>query len=136
MKLKFDQWLTRKAKLATDDQTPTMTDQSGAEDTDVNVIVKRYGVYGTMPQGTANPQYGQDLSEIPTDLATAIETVRGLEALKNKLPEGLKKLTIDQLMTYTPEAITRLAQPETKPEHKAETKPEQKQETKKEESKT
>lgn len=116
MKLNFEQWLTRKAKLATDDQTPTMTDQSGAEDTDVNVIVKRYGVYGTMAQGTAKPLYGQDFSELPNDLATAIETVRGLETLKDQLPDGLKNLTIEDLMTYTPEAITRLAQPEPKQE--------------------
>lgn len=120
--IKYDSYLLRKARLATKDETPSMADQSGAEDTDVNVIVKRYGVYGTMPQGKMQPQYGQDFSQLPDDLRSAIETVRSLDKLHNELPGGLKSLTIEELMTYTPEAITRIAQPEPKPE----TKPEEK----------
>jgi len=116
----YARYLERADELATDDLTPTMTDQSGAEDTDINVIVKRYGVYGTVPQGKTPPQFGQDFSQLPDDLRTAIETVRALDNLRSELPEGLQNLTLEDLLTYTPEAITRLAQPEPKPEPKPE----------------
>lgn len=109
--INYNRYRERAAQLATADETPTMTDQSGAEDTDINVIVKRYGVYGTFPQGKTQPLYGQDFSELPDDLRTAIETVRSLENLKSNLPEALQNLTVEELMTYTPEAINGLLKP-------------------------
>lgn len=37
---------------------PSLAVQSEAEDADINVIVKRFGLTGTMPQGARLPQYG------------------------------------------------------------------------------
>lgn len=103
-------------RCATTNDEPSMTDQSGADDTDINVIVKRYGVYGTMPQGAKRPKFGEDFSELPEDLAGFIQTARSIESLKGQLPATLAGLTIEDLLTYTPEAITRLAIPEQKTE--------------------
>lgn len=37
---------------------PSLAVQSEAEDADINVIVKRFGLTGTMPEGVRLPQYG------------------------------------------------------------------------------
>lgn len=124
--MNYSRYLARKISLATSDATPTMADQSGADDTDINVIVKRYGVYGTVPQGKAQPLYGQDFSELPDNLREAMDLVRGLGDLKKQLPEGLESLTLEELITYSPEAIANIVNPKPKPEEKPETKPEEK----------
>lgn len=38
--------------------TPSRTQQSQAEDTDINVIVKRFGITGQLPTGVRVPQFG------------------------------------------------------------------------------
>lgn len=102
---------------------PSEADQSGAEDTDINVIVKRYGVYGTIPQGSKIPRYGEDLSEIPTDLRDMIHTARTLETLRGQLPDALKSINIEDLITMDPKAISDILNP---PAKKSEEKGEQK----------
>lgn len=116
MKLNYAQWTKRAMMLATVNTEPSETDQTGAEDTDINVIVKRYGVYGTMPSGTKPPQFGQDMSEIPTDLRSLIETARSVERLRGELPPQFRNLSIEELISYTPETIAdMLKPPEQKP---------------------
>lgn len=122
MKLNYEQYRARARKLATknlDPETgevmPSMTDQSGAEDTDINVIVKRYGVYGTVPSGTKQPQFGQDTSDWPTDLAQAMEVARSLHTLRQNLPEPLQNMPDDELMSLTPEQIVNIIKPPEKP---------------------
>lgn len=48
--------------------------QSHAEDADINVIVKRFGLTGEMPQGLKAPMFG-DFSEV-TDYRTAIHAIQ------------------------------------------------------------
>lgn len=120
MKLNYEQYRARAHSLATLNVTedgevrPSETDQTGADDTDINVIVKRYGVYGTMPSGMKTPQYGNDLSEIPTDLRDIIESARMLEIYRGELPDALKAINVEDLITMDPAAIAAILNPPAK----------------------
>jgi len=86
----------RSDKYATTNTDPTMTDQSGAGDTDINLIVKRYGVYGTAPGSAHPPMYG-DFADIPTDLREKIELIRSIPELRKGLPPEMDALTLADL---------------------------------------
>lgn len=111
MKLNYEAYKKRANLVATVNTEPTMTDQSGVEDSDINVIVKRYGVYGTVPSGMKQPQFGQDTSDWPTDLAQAMEVARSLNTLRQNLPEQLRNMRDDELMALTPEQIVAIIKP-------------------------
>lgn len=113
--IKYATYRERANRLATVDNTPTMTDQAGSEDTDINVIVKRYGVYGTMPQGTKQARFGEDYSQLPDDLAGFIYTARSVERLRGELPFELANLTMEELVTYDTQQLAELlkAKPDT-----------------------
>lgn len=101
---------TNKAKAVFNNTEPSLTDQSQAKDTDINVIVKRYGVHGTAPGINGEPLYG-DFTNIPTDLRTMIETSRELENYRRKLPKQLAELPIEELIALTPEKLTSILTP-------------------------
>lgn len=111
MKLNYEQYKKRANLLATVNAEPSETDQSGADDTNINVIVKRYGVYGTTPSGMKPPTFGSDYTEIPTDLRDCIEAARMLEIYRGELPSALRALNIDDLLTMTPQAIADILAP-------------------------
>jgi len=111
VKINYKQYLERAEKLATVNTEPSETDQTGADDTDINVIVKRYGVYGTVPSGNKPPQFGQDTTEYPTELAEAIEIARSVKELRQGLPEKLRTMDNEELMLLTPEQIAGIINP-------------------------
>lgn len=67
---------------------PSLTVQSQAEDADLNVIVKRFGLTGQMPQDVRVPMYG-DFSEI-SDFRSAWEAVRAAEEEFMKVPAEVR----------------------------------------------
>lgn len=70
-----DSKLKRTADLGiTMNTEPDMTQQSDLPDTDINVIMKRYGATGQIPQVQETPNYG-DFS-IVSDYRSALEAVR------------------------------------------------------------
>ena len=101
---------------------PTMTDQSQAADTDVNLIVKRYAVSGTAPGTTARPMYG-DFTGLPKDLRGLIEQARQIETLRGELPKELQGLTVDDLVSMDASALKAYLTP-AKPANEPATKPE------------
>lgn len=92
------------------DKDPTLTDQSQANDTDINVIVKRYGIHAQAPGNPAQPMYG-DFSGLPTDLRGFIEVGRTLEENRQRLPEPLRDKPIEELFALTPEQLTAILTP-------------------------
>lgn len=56
------------------DHGPSMTVQAHAEDADINVLMRRYGITGKMPENVKIPTYG-DFSQV-MDYRSAIEAVR------------------------------------------------------------
>lgn len=93
-----------KAKAVFINTKPTKTDQSQAHDTDINVIVKRYGITGTAPGATHQPIY-EDFSELPRDLRSMIEESRSVARLRRQLPQPLREIPVAELVTMTPEQI-------------------------------
>lgn len=79
----------------------TETDQSQAEATDLNVIVKKFGVTGNVRALNAQPLFGQDTTEWPQDLRGVFETARKLHIKRSELPEQLRGLTMQELFSLT-----------------------------------
>jgi len=101
----------RSRKYATRDTSPTQTDQAGAHDTDINLIVKRYGVYGQAPGASQPPIYG-DFADVPTNLADGIRLMRSQGDLRGKLPQQLRDMPLHELLTLTNEQLNaKLAPP-------------------------
>lgn len=104
----------RANRLATVNTEPTMTDQSQANDTDINVIVKRYGVHGTVPGTSAEARF-EDLSNFPDNLRDVLDTAREIDTHLGRLPDQLKGKTLLELMALTPDDITNILTPEPTP---------------------
>lgn len=98
---------------------PSLTDQSQAHETDINVIVGRMGIGGTVPGNAQQPMYG-DFTELPTDLRGFLEQARQLETLREQLPKELRGQKLEELLSMTPEQVAKLLTPAT-PEPKKET---------------
>lgn len=99
----------RRKAAAFHNTTPTMTDQSAAATTDLNVIVNQFLKTGQSPN-RGNPRYG-DFSQLPTDLRGMIETSRSVAKLRRALPEQLKELPMEELLGLTPEKLAEMLAP-------------------------
>jgi hypothetical protein len=103
-----------KARTYTDlEKDPTLTDQSQANDTNINVIVKRYGVHAQAPGGSTPPIYG-DFTGLPTDLRGMIETARTINEQRERLPKALQDMPIEELLSLTNEQLTTILTPPAK----------------------
>lgn len=115
----------RARSLATFNTEPTLTDQSGAKETDLNIIVQRFTISGQLPQGSGQPTYG-DFSQLPADLRGFIETAEKLDELRSQLPEQLRNMETTALLALTPDQVRTIIGPPDKPDEKPETKTEEK----------
>lgn len=91
-----------KARARTVNNEKTMTDQSAARETDLNLIVNQFLATGQAP-GPARPPMFIDMAELPQDLRGFIEVGRSLHKHMNDLPPALQKLTAEELLSLTPE---------------------------------
>lgn len=103
-----------KANSRTVNKQPTKTDQSQARETDINVIVGRYGIGGTVPGPGGQPITG-DFTELPQDLRGFIEKGRELEKLRADLPKELQTKTTEELLALTPAELTTILTPPAPP---------------------
>lgn len=70
---------------------PSLTQQSFAEDADLNVLVKRFGIdKEALPPAVFDPDYYGDVGDVP-DLRTALEIVRDAQARFDALPAKLRR---------------------------------------------
>lgn len=106
----MNRYKTNKAKAAYKTKAASLTDQSQANDTDINVIVQRYGVTRTAPGAAHAPMY-EDFSELPEDLRAMIEQSRSITRLRRQLPQPLKEIPIEKLLALTTEEIETILQP-------------------------
>lgn len=90
---------------------PTLTDQSQARETDINIIVSKMGI-GRVVAGAAQPPMYADFTDLPRDLRGFIEEARQLDTLRSKLPKELQGQRIEELLALTPEQIHALLFPE------------------------
>lgn len=70
------------------DGSPRRTIQSAKDETDINVIVKRFGVSGQAPGASRMPAYG-DFTGV-SDFRTAQEYVRAAQESFNALPSHVR----------------------------------------------
>lgn len=98
-------------KLAARTRTtqPTLTDQSQARETDINVIVGRFLRTGQAPGGQP-PIYG-DFTHLDGDLRDMIERARTLHKERAKLPKELQKLPIEELLALPPDKLADILKP-------------------------
>lgn len=69
-------------------EEPSLTVQSGKDDADINVIVKRFGLGAQMPEAASIAQYG-DFSEV-ADYQSAIHQVMAAEDAFMALPPDVR----------------------------------------------
>lgn len=93
---------------------PTMTDQSGAKDADLNVIVERMIRTGTVTQAKDQPMYG-DFSGLPKDYRDFIHQARSIEKLRGDLPKELGALTVEDLVVMDNQALADYLKPKEPP---------------------
>jgi len=104
-------WKKNKAKAVYRNTDPTLTDQSGARDTDINVIVGQFLKHGQVMGGAKKPMFGQDYSELPRDLRGFIEMGKDLETHRRNLPEQLQGIKTQDLLALTPEQLKNILTP-------------------------
>lgn len=91
---------------------PSMTDQSQLDDTNINIIMKKYRITGVAPGAHKQPSYG-DFTELPETLAELMQQARELPDLISSLPENMQSMPLDQLLALSTEDLqTMLAPPD------------------------
>lgn len=99
---------------------PSLTEQSMARDTDINVIVGKFKITGRVPGGNGQPMTG-DWTQLPQDLRGFIDTARDFNNKRRMLPKELQNIKTDELLNLTIEDIAKkLAPPAPTPEPKKE----------------
>lgn len=96
------------------DTTPTKTDQAGARESDINIIVGQQLITGYAPGAKKQPMY-EDFSQLPTDLREMIERSRNMENMRNRLPPQLREMPLEQLLMLNKDELTRILTPEKPP---------------------
>lgn len=99
-----------KARAIFTNTQPTMTDQSQGHETDINVIVGKYGIGQTAPGANGEPTYA-DWTNMPTDLREMIETARRLEDHRAALPDALRDMPIEEILSLTDDSLTNILTP-------------------------
>lgn len=98
---------------------PTLTDQSQANDTDINIVMKNF-----MGSKIVNARPGQpiggDFTQIQGDLRHQLEI---LDKLRARLPRALAELPTDQLLGLTEDQLRTILTPPEKPADKPADKP-------------
>lgn len=103
-----------KADAVTFNEEPTMTDQSQAAQTDINVIVTQFLRTGAAPVPRTEPHFG-DFTQLPEDLRGFIDLGRSIGPLRESLPPQLQGIPLDQLITMSNEQITAILTPPESP---------------------
>jgi len=102
-----------KQRARTRTTKPTLTDQSQAKDTDINIIVRTMGITGTVPTPSVPPM-GGDFTKFPTDLRGFIEESREMKNRRRALPKELRDMPIEELLALTPNKLTAILTPPVK----------------------
>lgn len=97
-------------RARTTNNEPTKTDQSQAASTDLNLIIKQYGITGRVPAPTAEPMSG-DFTQLPDNLRDMIETARMLDTMRAKLPKDLRHKPLEELVLLTHEQLHNILHP-------------------------
>lgn len=110
MKQRNARYLARKDAAKYRSAKPTMTDQSQAADTDVNIIMRKFGIGGMLTVQGKQPIY-TDFTGLPQDLAAMIRMARRSAELRQNLPQQLREMPDEQLFALTRDQLTHILTP-------------------------
>ena len=106
----------KRAQTITDlNKTPSLTEQSLANDTDINIIVQKFRTTGRVPAAQNQPMAG-DFTHLPTDLRGFIETAKSIKETRRQLPPQLRDMPMEELLTLTHDKLTHILTPAPKPD--------------------
>lgn len=108
--LRNARYLARKEAAKYRSSKPTMTDQSQASDTDVNIIMGKFGIGGTVNVQGKQPIYA-DFTGLPQNLADMIRMARRTAELRQTLPNQLKQMPDEKLFALTKDELTNILTP-------------------------
>lgn len=103
-------YMLQKNAAKTKTTEPTLTDQTGANDTLITTIVRRATVGGEIPQRPGEPQY-LDWRQIPTSLVDMIKLARSAKEARRRLPKALQEMTDEQLYKLTYDELKSIVEP-------------------------
>lgn len=106
----MSRYKTNKARAVYIETKPTLTDQSQASDTDINVIIAR-AKQGQMAPGAKTAPMYEDFASLPADLREAIEQANSVQRLRFKLPEALREKPVEELISLTAEQLKAIVDP-------------------------
>lgn len=92
------------------DTTPTLTDQAGADASNINIIVGQQLITGYAPGAPKPPLFG-DFSNFPRDLRETLELSQAAKSIRNQLPVELRNVPIEDLLQLTTDDLTRILTP-------------------------
>lgn len=105
-------YYNRNRKLArTINTEPTATDQSQARESDINVIVGRFLRTGVAPGAPLPTLNGVDWTNFPNDLRGFIETGRRIDEYRAALPQQLREMPTEQILSLKPDELTNILKP-------------------------
>lgn len=105
-------YYNNRKRARTRNHMPSLTEQSMARDTDINIIVSKFRITGRVPASQQQPMAG-DFTNLPTDLRGFIETAKSIKDVRRKLPKQLQEMPIEELLSLTPDKLTSILSPNT-----------------------
>lgn len=99
-----------KAASRTVTTQPTLTDQSQAHETDINVIVRRFATSGRVP-GTQRAPLSGDFTQLPNDLRGFLDAAKDLKRLRGNLPKELQGKSTEEILALTPDQLQTILTP-------------------------
>lgn len=106
-----DRYLANKKAAVFYNTEPTMTDQSQARETDINVIVKTFARTGQAVGTSQPPAPPADYTVLPEDFRGFIEMARSVAKHRAALPQELQHFSTDELVRLTPDEIRKILTP-------------------------
>lgn len=83
---------------------PTLTDQSQAASTDINIVLKQFRITGQAAVQAGTPLY-EDWTNHPRDLRELLDQSRNLNKTIRNLPKPLQEIPLSQLIQLTPTQV-------------------------------
>lgn len=108
--MNFERYRENKTLAIFNNDEPSLTDQSQAKDTDINVIVGRFGI-GHLATGNKTPPVYADFTDLPRDLRGFIERARSVDQLYSQLPQALQQHSVEEILNFTPEQLHGILHP-------------------------
>lgn len=104
----------RQPRGRTTNSGKSLADQSQADDTNINVILRKYGATG-VAMGVAGPPQYLDHTQLPEDLREAYDQIRNVGRLRDSLPDALRNKPLEELNALTLEQLNAILHPPAAP---------------------